>query len=85
MVTLATSFNLASAEVARKMASTLKNAAQHGVHQDGWILTAKLAFFMALGFVRFVGESTSLQPPVTRAVGTLNAKSGAFKNTNWVL
>jgi hypothetical protein len=31
--------------------------AQHGVHQDGWILTAKLAFFMALSFVRFAGES----------------------------
>jgi hypothetical protein len=34
-----------------------KTAAQHGVHADGWILTAKLAFFVALGFVRFVGES----------------------------
>jgi hypothetical protein len=31
--------------------------AQHGVHQDGWIHTAKIAFFVALGFVRFVGES----------------------------
>jgi hypothetical protein len=31
----------------------------------GWIHTAKLAFFVALGFVRFVGESTSLQPPVS--------------------
>jgi hypothetical protein len=27
------------------------------VHADGWIRTAKLAFFVALGFVRFVGES----------------------------
>ncbi|MGD8406918.1 MAG: hypothetical protein PVJ21_24885 [Anaerolineales bacterium] len=24
---------------------------------DGWILTAKMAFFVALGLVRFVGES----------------------------
>jgi len=34
------------------------------VHADGWIHTAKWAFFVALGFIRFVGESTSLQPPV---------------------
>ena len=34
-----------------------KKAAQHGMHADGWILTAKLAFFVALGFVRFVSES----------------------------
>jgi hypothetical protein len=33
------------------------NAAQHGVHADGWIRTVKLAFFVALGFDRFVGES----------------------------
>ena len=39
------------------------------MHADGWIHTAKLAFFVALGYLRFVGESTSLQPPVTRAVG----------------
>jgi len=32
----------------------------------GWIHTAKLAFFVALGFVRFVGESTPVQPPVSR-------------------
>jgi hypothetical protein len=31
--------------------------AQHGVHADGWIRTAKLAFFLALGFGRFVGKS----------------------------
>jgi len=36
--------------------------------QAGWIRTAKLAFFVELGFIRFVGESTSLQPPETRAV-----------------
>jgi hypothetical protein len=30
--------------------------AQQSVHADGWILTAKLAFFVALGFIRFVGE-----------------------------
>jgi hypothetical protein len=35
----------------------LINSAQHGVHADGWIRTAKLAFFVALGFVRFVGKS----------------------------
>jgi hypothetical protein len=46
-----------------------QKAAQQSVHADGWIRTAKLAFFVALGFVRFVGKSTSLQPPVTRAVG----------------
>jgi hypothetical protein len=34
----------------------LENA-QHGVHADGWILTVKMAFFVVLGFVRFVGES----------------------------
>jgi hypothetical protein len=34
-----------------------KQAAQHSVHADGWILTAKMAFFMALGFVRFGSES----------------------------
>jgi hypothetical protein len=33
------------------------NSTQHGVHADGWIHTAKLAFFVVLGFVRFVGES----------------------------
>jgi hypothetical protein len=32
-------------------------AAQHGVHADGWIRTAKMVFFVALGFVYFVGES----------------------------
>jgi hypothetical protein len=26
------------------------------VHAEGWIRTAKLTFFAALGFVRFVGE-----------------------------
>ena len=31
--------------------------AQLSVHADGWIHTAKMAFFEALGFVRFVGES----------------------------
>ena len=31
--------------------------AQHSVHADGWILTAKMALFVTLGFVRFVGES----------------------------
>jgi hypothetical protein len=30
------------------------------VHAAGWILTAKLALFMAVGFVRFVGESARL-------------------------
>jgi hypothetical protein len=32
-------------------------SAQHGMHADGWIHIAKLAFFVALGFVRFVSES----------------------------
>ncbi|MFO7585604.1 MAG: hypothetical protein R6W69_12830 [Anaerolineales bacterium] len=27
------------------------------VHIDGWILTVKMASFMASGFVRFVGQS----------------------------
>jgi len=45
----------------------MKKAAQHSVHADpaplrlagqaGWILTAKMALFVALGFIRFVGES----------------------------
>lgn len=34
---------------------------QMWMHTDGWIRTAKLAIFMALGFVRFVGESTPFQ------------------------
>jgi hypothetical protein len=34
-----------------------KKTAQHGVHADGWILTAKLALFVALGYLRFVSES----------------------------
>jgi hypothetical protein len=29
----------------------------------------QIGFFVALGFIRFGGEPTSLQPPVTRAVG----------------
>jgi hypothetical protein len=33
------------------------DAAQHGVHADGWILTVKMGFFVALGFVRFGSES----------------------------
>ena len=28
----------------------------------------QIGFIAALGFIRFVGESMSLQPPVTRAV-----------------
>jgi hypothetical protein len=39
------------------MRSNEVTAAQHGVHQDGWNHTAKSAFFVALSFVRFVGES----------------------------
>jgi hypothetical protein len=31
--------------------------AQHGVHADGWIPTAKMSFFVTLGLFRFVGES----------------------------
>lgn len=31
---------------------------------DGWIRTVKSAFFVALGYLRFVGESTPVQPPV---------------------
>ena len=39
--------------------------AQHGVHADpstgsgqrGWILTVKIGFFVASGFIRFEGES----------------------------
>jgi hypothetical protein len=27
------------------------------VHADGWIRTAKMALFVALGFVRFVSDS----------------------------
>jgi hypothetical protein len=38
------------------------------VHADDWVRTAQLAFFVTLSFFRFVGESTSLQPPVTHTV-----------------
>jgi hypothetical protein len=31
---------------------------------DGWIRTVKLALFVALGFVCFMGESVTIQPPV---------------------
>jgi hypothetical protein len=34
-----------------------QKSAQHGVHADGWILTAKRSFFVALDFDRFMGES----------------------------
>ncbi|MGD2157845.1 MAG: hypothetical protein PVG14_01360 [Anaerolineales bacterium] len=34
-----------------------KMPAQQCVHADAWNRTAKLASFVALGFVRFVGES----------------------------
>jgi type II secretory pathway predicted ATPase ExeA len=34
-----------------------RQATQQCVHADGWILTAKMAMFVTLGFVRFVGES----------------------------
>jgi hypothetical protein len=43
-------------------------ATQHSVHADGWIHTAKLALFVALSFVGFVGESTPFQPPATQTV-----------------
>jgi hypothetical protein len=39
------------------------DVAQQRVHADGWIRTAKLAFFVALGFVRFVGESRPSSRP----------------------
>jgi len=39
------------------------------VHAGGWIRTAKPAFFATWDFVRFVSESTSLQPSVHQAVG----------------
>jgi len=35
----------------------ISNAAQYGVHADGWIPTIKMAFFVVLGFVRFGSES----------------------------
>jgi len=50
--------------------------------QAGWILTAKLSFFMALGFVRFVGKTrpASRRYPLTgtmsRAVRCLTNKKG---------
>jgi len=37
--------------------------AQHGVHADGWILTAKIALFVTLGFVRFGSESRPASRP----------------------
>jgi len=35
---------------------------------DNWIHTAKLVLYSTLGFVRFVGESTPIQPPVMPTV-----------------
>jgi hypothetical protein len=45
----------------------LLTAAQHSVHADGWILTAKWAFFTASGLFRFVGDSrpSSRRYPLT--------------------
>jgi hypothetical protein len=43
--------------MARPIIEYEKDGAQHGVHADGWIRTAKRSFFVALGFFRFVGES----------------------------
>jgi hypothetical protein len=40
-----------------------RQATQHSVHADGWIHTAKLAFFMAFGFTRFVSESRPSSRP----------------------
>jgi hypothetical protein len=34
-----------------------QQATQHSVHADGWILTAKMALFVTLDFIRFAGES----------------------------
>jgi hypothetical protein len=55
-----------------------EQVAQHSVHADGWIRTAKLGFFVALGFVCFVSESrpTRRRYPLqgatrTRAVETV--------------
>jgi hypothetical protein len=48
------------------------------MHADVWIRTAKLAFFVALGFVRFVGKSTSLQPLVTLAVERLRGAASDY-------
>jgi hypothetical protein len=35
----------------------MKACLHEWVHADGWILTAKMGFFVALGFSRFVSES----------------------------
>jgi protein tyrosine/serine phosphatase len=42
------------------------------VHADGWILTAKMAFFAALSFVRFVGESRPSSRPYRRPLSRHN-------------
>jgi len=59
-------------------------SAQHSVHADpakphagqaGWILTAKMAFFMALGLFRFTALSHPAPlPPVTQTVSPLEAE-----------
>ena len=48
------------------------------VHADRWILTAKLAFFVALGYLRFVGGS---RPASRRYREPLKlSKKSLFKN-----
>ena len=59
----------------------LHNSAQHGVHADGWIHTAKLVFFVDLDFVRFVGESrpSSRRYPAPLRFGDVRGPLGASK------
>jgi hypothetical protein len=57
------------------MISTIKGVTTQFVPADGWILTAKLALYLALGFIRFMGESTSLQG--TQAVSPQFIPDGA--------
>jgi len=48
-------------------------------HADGWIRTAKMAFFVALNFVRFVGESIFIHLPGISSGGKDIAKRRALK------
>jgi len=49
------------------------------VHADGWILSAKIALFVVLGFIRFVGKfrPSSGRYPLT---GTMSPAIGHFNH-----
>ena len=58
-------FYLDKHEFPRKQRLTMRARGRLDSHRQNELI-------LALGFIRFVGESTSLQPPVTRAVDWLS-------------